>query len=302
MIQSPLQPNSSNPKTNLVLAENTTSHVTLAEVVLDSSLLGACGHGECSGATEWASEGGVHETDNADVVGATGGAGAGHASWHLDLDWEVGGLGGGETANANTWHVRGDLCVLERRCVGTSGCGVDLGGQWAGTVLVDLVEGHGDLAAVGAGWETGRSTLASGLGDTLFGCSLGCLLASASCTLGSLLSEELTLVGSWCTAHEGGNGSAGINWAVAGATKSGGFGGTHLLGADDGGVGLSAAAWGRAVTWSAISDGQTRHGDLVGTLDLGDDTVGGDGSREDGEYVGVLHIDLRIVFSFKELY
>jgi len=275
--------------------------VTLAEVVLDSSLLSTCGHGECSGATEWAGEGGVLETDDADVVGATGGAGAGHASWHLDLDWEVGGLSCGETANANTWDVLGDLCVLERSWVSASGCWVDLGGQWTSTVLVDLVEGHGDLTAVRASWETSGSTLTSGLGDTLFGSSLGCLLASASCALGSLLSE-LTLGGSWCTAHEGGNSCASIDWAVAGAAKSGGLVGAHLACADDGGIGLRAAARGCAVTWSAIRDGQTRHDDLVGTLDLGDDTVGGDGSREDGENVGVLHIDLRIVFSFKELY
>jgi hypothetical protein len=47
---------------------------------------------------------------------------------------------------------------------------------------------------------------------------------------------------------------------------------------------------------------QTGHGDLVGALDFGNDTVSRDRSREDCENVGVLHFDLRIVFSFKELY
>jgi hypothetical protein len=40
---------------------------------------------------------------------------------------------------------------------------------------------------------------------------------------------------------------------------------------------------------------ETWHDNLVGTLDFGDDTVGRDGSREDGKDVGVLHFELRIV-------
>jgi len=292
-----LPPKNSKPRTNLVLAENATSHVTLAEVVLDSSLLGTGGHGEGSGATEWASEGSVLEADDADVVRATSGTRAGHASWHLDLHWEVGGLGSRETANSDAGNVLGDFSILERSWVGTSGCGIDLGGQWAGTILVDLVEGHGDLTAVGAGWQTSGSTLASGLGNTLFGGALGSLLASTGCALGSLLSKLTLVVGSWCgTTHEGGDCCTGIDWAVAGTSKSGSLAGAHLTSADDGGIGLRAAAWGCAVTWGAIGNRETRHDNLVSTLDFGDDTMGGDRCHEGSENVRVLHFGLRIVF------
>jgi hypothetical protein len=36
----------------------------------------------------------------------------------------------------------------------------------------------------------------------------------------------------------------------------------------------------RAVTRSAVLDGQARHADAVGTLDLSDNTMGRDSSRE----------------------
>jgi hypothetical protein len=80
---------------------------------------------ESDGSTEWASKSAVLELGNADVGSASDGAGAGHTSWHLDLDWEVGGLGSGETANADTWDVGGDLCGLESSGVASSGGGVD---------------------------------------------------------------------------------------------------------------------------------------------------------------------------------
>ena len=57
----------------------------LAEVVLDSALLGSGALSEGSGATEGTSKSAVLEADNADVAGATGGTRAGHTLGHLDL-------------------------------------------------------------------------------------------------------------------------------------------------------------------------------------------------------------------------
>ena len=146
----------------LGLAKDTAGHVPLAEVVLDSALLRGGALGEGSGATEGTGESAVLEADNADVAGATGGTLAGHALGHLDLDGEVGGGSSGETANADTRDVLGDLCILECGGVGSARGGVDLGGERASTVLVDLVEGHGDGAIVGSGGETRCSTRTSG--------------------------------------------------------------------------------------------------------------------------------------------
>lgn len=69
----------------LGLAEDAASHVALAEVVLNSALLGGGGLCEGSGATERTSESGVLHADNADVLGATGGTLASHTLGHLDL-------------------------------------------------------------------------------------------------------------------------------------------------------------------------------------------------------------------------
>ena len=173
-----------------------------------------------------------------------------HASWHLDLDWEVSGLGSGETTEANAGHVLGDLGILECGWVSATGGGVNLSGQWASTVLVDLVEGHGDGAIVGAGWE-----------------ALGGLLASAGATRGLALSiataeesSELTLVVAGCgcrgaRAHKGGDGLGSIDWSsTGGATKSAGLASTYLPGADDGGVLLGAALWRWGVTRNTISN------------------------------------------------
>jgi len=230
---------------------------------------------------------------NADVVRATSRAGASHASWHLDLDGEVGGAGSGETADADARDVLGDLGVLERSWVRTGGGGVDLSSKWASTVLVDLVEGHGDGAVIGTGWETLRGTSACGLGNTLLSGALGGFLASTSTTSSTLSSLELWLtllvgVGSWGSAtgaHEAGDGLVSIDWAVLGAAERGGLASTHLAGADDGGIGLRTAAGRGTIARSAISNRKTRHGDLVGTLDLGNDTVGGDGGHEGREDV-----------------
>ena len=86
-------------------------------------------------------------------------------------------------------------------------------------------------------------------------------------------------------AHEVANHSFGRDGAVAlGTTKGATFAGVNLAVSDDGGVGLGATAVGAAVTRGTISDGEAGHGDAVGALDGGHDTVGrgnaGQGSNE----------------------
>ena len=93
-------------------SEDTTSEVALAEVVLDSSLLGSRALGESGRATKGTRESLVLHADDADVAGTADLAGAGHALGHLDLDGEVGGGGCGETADADTGDVHHDLCEL----------------------------------------------------------------------------------------------------------------------------------------------------------------------------------------------
>lgn len=69
----------------LGLAEDTTGKVTLAEVVLDGTLLGSGGLCEGSRAAEGSSESSVLHANNADVLGATGGTLASHTLGHLNL-------------------------------------------------------------------------------------------------------------------------------------------------------------------------------------------------------------------------
>ena len=74
------------------------------------------------------------------------------------LDGEVHGGGGRQTADTDTGDVLGDGRLLEGSGVGSTGGGIDHGGQGTSAVLVDLVEGHGDGAVVGSGGETRCST------------------------------------------------------------------------------------------------------------------------------------------------
>jgi len=277
----------------LGLSKDTTSNVLLAKAVLDRSLLAGSRLSESGRATEWSSKSRVLETNNADVVGTTSRSGAGHASWHLDLDGEVGGLSCGETANADSWHVLDDLGILEGSWVGASGSGIDLGGKRTGTVLVDLVEGHSDCTIIGGGWETGAGTSAGSFGDTLLLGALGsggALRISALVGLGGTTTGEasekvgelaLVLAG----AHEHGNGLVSGDWTTLGAAKSRSLAGSHLLGADDGGIGLGPAERRGAVTRSAISDRETWHVHAIGSLDLGNDTVGRDRGHEGSKNV-----------------
>lgn len=295
----------------LLLSLEATSETLLGEVVLDGPLLGSGALGEGSGATEGTSQCAVLHADNADVAGATDGAGAGHASGHLDSDGEVHGLGSGETANANTGDVLGDLSSLEGSGVGATGGRVNVSGERASTVLVDLVEGHLDGTVILSGGQAGGSSHTSGgLDGGLLsaGGGLGAAAGTSSTDKvgaageGSLVdgtgSENLGGV-SGGTVHEGADHGLSVDWATTvGAAKGGSLGGSELLLADDGGIGLSTAAGRRAVTRSAILDGESGQGHAVGTLDLCDDTVGEDiGGSEcrDKDCAGVLHFECVIV-------
>lgn len=66
-------------------AENTASHVPLAEVELDGALLGGGGLREGGGSTKGTSESRVLHADDADVGCTTSSSLAGHALGHLDL-------------------------------------------------------------------------------------------------------------------------------------------------------------------------------------------------------------------------
>lgn len=59
--------------------------------------------------------------------------------------------------------------------------------------------------------------------------------------------------------------------------------GLNVTVADDGGVGLRAAAVGGAVTGCAVCDGETGHFDAVGASDFGYYTVGGGGAGQVGD-------------------
>jgi len=246
----------------LVVGNERAGEAALAEVVLDSALLGGRGLCECDRATEGAGEGRVLELGNADVGGAADGAGASHAGGHLDGDWEVHSLGGGETANADTWDVLGDGCGLEGGGVASAGGGVDSCGEGSGTVLVDLVEGHGDGSVVsGRGHARGGSNTGGGLDTGLCGARGG-----QGSTVGSTLTEgaaedvggvdltgHLGLGGVASGAHEEGHHLGGVNWSTTvGSAESGGLAGANLVGSDDGGVGLSSTSWGGAITRSSV--------------------------------------------------
>lgn len=296
----------------LLLSLEATSETLLGEVVLNSPLLGSGALGEGSGATEGTSQCAVLHADNADVAGATDGAGAGHASGHLDGDGEVHGLGSGETANANTGNVLGDLGGLEGSGVGATGGRVNVSGERASAVLVDLVEGHLDGAVILSGGETGGSShTGGGLDGSLLGACGGLDTTTSTSSTdkvgaageGGLVDltggNDLGGVGGGAV-HEGADHGLGVDWATSvGAAKGGSLGGSELLLADDGGVGLRAAGGGRAVTRSTILNRESGQGHAVGTLDLCNDTVGEDvGGSEcrDEDCTRVLHFECDVVY------
>jgi hypothetical protein len=258
--------------------------VPLAEVVLDRALLGRRRLGECGAATERSSKRAVLHAHNAHVCRATRSALARHAGGHLHLDGEVHDGRGAEASNANTGHVLGNLCGLEGCGVGAARGSVDHCGQRTSAVLVDLVECHGDCAVVGRGREAGRGARTGGGSDARLRGTLGGLCASGggaagfACTAGKGVEEAAGSGGSGLLgafggggtcgtsggsggssssgsgAHEGRDGSCGVDGAGLGAAESRSFAAAHLAGADDGSVGLRAAAGSRAVTGSTVLD------------------------------------------------
>lgn len=287
------------------------SEAALGQVVLDGTLAGGGRLREGNGAAKGAGDGGVAETSDADVVGASNRSRAGSSSGHLNGHGEVHGLGSREAGNAEAWNVGGDLGLLESRDVLATRSGVDVGGQGASAVLVDLVEDNVDGAIIVGGRETlGGSDTCGSLDTSLLGAlggagataGAGKESGAASQVGGVALAggNDIRLVDRG-TVHEQLNHLGSVDGATAlGAAQSRGAAGTELAVADDGGVSLGAAARVGAVTGSAIDGGQTGKGDAVGTLDLGDDTVGEDvGGREGGDEdgAGVLHFGgLKFVF------
>ena len=251
----------------------------LAEVILDGPLLRRGALRERRTTTERSGKGRILHADDAHVARAASGTLASHASGHLDLDGKVHGGGSGQAADADAGHVLGDGSVLEGGGVGAARGGVDLCGERAGAVLVDLVEGHGDGAVVGSGGEARGGALAGGGGDALLSGALGRLGACAGGRAALLAAaeeaaEELTFGGSGRSAlgslggstggscagcagtgaHERSNGSGGIDRATAlSAAESRGLA-AHLFSTDDGSIGLRAAKGRGAVTGSAISN------------------------------------------------
>ena len=102
------------------------------------------------------------------------------------LDGEVRGGSSGETTNADTRDILGDLGILEGSGVGSTRGGIDLGGERASTVLVDLVEGHGDRAIVSGGGKTRGSTRTSSGSHGVLDSALGGLRASSTGYTGSV--------------------------------------------------------------------------------------------------------------------
>lgn len=219
--------------------------MALAEVVLDGPLLCTCGLNKGNGASEGTGERLVLDLGDADVAGASNVGSAGHASGHLDLDGEVLDRGARETTDANAGNVLGHLGFLEGGRVGAARGAVDGSGQGASTILVDLVEGHGDGAVVGAGGHARGGASAGSLGNTFLSSALGGLRALLVGLLG---------VGTG-SGHEHLDGGGGVDGASAlSAAKSGRLVGSELALADDGCVSLRAAGWGSAVTRSAVDD------------------------------------------------
>ena len=258
----------------LRLSENTAGHVALAEVVLNSALLSDSALGEGCGATERTSEGRVLHADDADVAGTTGGTLAGHTSWHLDLDGEVHDGSGRETSNTDTGDVLGDSGVLEGGRVSSTGGSVDLSGQGTGTVLVDLVEGHGDGAVIGSGGKTRGRSSACGSGNTLLSSSLGSLGAcssstasgtsSASSATGKSVEKTTLVVGSRTSTSS--SASTGSSTSTSGSTSTSSSAGSSATGTSSHEHGDSSTSVNSTATLSA-SKSRSLATHLAGTDD-----------------------------------
>ena len=98
--------------------------------------------------------------------------------------------------------------------------------------------------------------------------------------------------------HEVGDHDRGVNGAVTlGPAEGAGPVGSELAVTNDGGVSLRTAAVAGAVTRSAISDGETRHGDTVGSFDGHDYSVSGGGGNESGDESVEMHFEYVFLLS-----
>lgn len=110
----------------------------LLQAVSNGSLAGSGGLGEGTRATEGSGTSTVADADDADIVGAADTTVAGHSLGHLDLHGEVGVGGKGQTAEADSGDILGNLSGLEGSCVCAARGAVDVGCEGASAVLVNL--------------------------------------------------------------------------------------------------------------------------------------------------------------------
>jgi hypothetical protein len=99
---------------------------------------------------------------NAHVASTSNGTRTCHASRHLHLDWEIHNGCGRDARNTDTWDVLGHLGGLEGSGVGSARSGIDHSCIGTGTVLVNLVDIHGDYSGVIGGWETDCGAFSGG--------------------------------------------------------------------------------------------------------------------------------------------
>ena len=156
------------------------------------------------------------------------------------------------------------LTRLEGGDITSSGGGVNHCGQWAGTILVDLVEVHGESSVVSGRWETRYGSCSRcGLDTSLHGTSwsrgsTGCGSTLAEESAGQHLLVSLTSSNGGTavsvSAHEQRNHLGGIDGSSRGAAKSGCLACANLVAPDDGCIGFSSTEGGGAVTGSSISN------------------------------------------------
>src|SRR5690242_1469135 len=150
-----------------------------------------------------------------------------------------------------TGKVLNNNGVLESSRVGTARGRIDLSSQGAGTVLVNLVEGHGDDTVIVGGGETLGGTLTSTSSNT-----------STSSTSGSASS----------TTQKGSDSGSNVNRTATLGTATNRRLATHLISADNRGISLRA----REGVDRATRSTDTGHVSTARTPTLRDDTVGRD--------------------------
>jgi hypothetical protein len=139
----------------------------LAQIVLNGSLLRTMRHRECGRASEGTGKGIVADSNDAYTCCTADCASAGHTSGHLYLDWEVGSSHGGKSSNADSGNILSDLSSLESIWICSTRGRIDGSGEWTSSVLVNLVECHGDCTIGRTGWKAAISSCSGSLANTL---------------------------------------------------------------------------------------------------------------------------------------